>query len=461
MLIKFYISNFLSFNEKQEFSMTAGKSRKCPERIFTENNLKLVKFKVIMGGNATGKSNLVEAFDFAQEMITQGLPSGFSNKYFRQDCQNQNRLSEFAFEILLENKHIFYGFSIILKTGSLQHEYLYELKPSGSRKLIYDRDLQDKTFSVGGYFRKKSSIEKLLVYGEDSLSDSEILFLTIMNHGKSRMYEENPDLAILQHLFQWFKYRLTVNDPDSMLRGYSYFSEDNLKNIASLLNALGTGITELKIVELTADNIKSRIPTGIFNEIVSDLERRKARNPEDDTAIMIRAEKDFYTFEMNGENNLVITSIEFCHEKKDIFFDFQEESDGTVRILDLLEILLSVSDDTIFVIDEIDRCLHPSLTTNIVKIFLDLAKQRNTQLIATSHESRLLDEDILRNDEICFIIKDNEGKSIINPLEKRSLRSDKKVYAALFDNTLEDLLPKYDEKKIHETLNEERQMNAL
>ena len=50
-----------------------------------------------------------------------------------------------------------------------------------------------------------------------------------------------------------------------------------------------------------------------------------------------------------------------------------------------------------FVIDEIDRCLHPSLTTRIIDLFLEMAENRNTQLIITSHESRLLATEILRN----------------------------------------------------------------
>lgn len=69
------------------------------------------------------------------------------------------------------------------------------------------------------------------------------------------------------------------------------------------------------------------------------------------------------------------------------------------------------------------------------------------QLIITSHESRLLASEMLRNDEICFVCKTAQGKSIINPLEKYQLRADKKVYAALFDGTL-DAGPSFDEEKL-------------
>ena len=87
MLIQFSVSNFLSFNDKETFSMMAGKARKNIERIFNNKKIKLTKCEVILGANASGKSNLVSAFQFVQQMIVDGLPRGFSNKYFRMDSK--------------------------------------------------------------------------------------------------------------------------------------------------------------------------------------------------------------------------------------------------------------------------------------------------------------------------------------------------------------------------------------
>lgn len=87
------------------------------------------------------------------------------------------------------------------------------------------------------------------------------------------------------------------------------------------------------------------------------------------------------------------------------------------------------------------------MTTRIIELFLQMASERNTQLIITSHESRLLAAEILRNDEICFILKNSDGESILNPLEKYQLRADKKVYAAMFDGTLKNVLPFYNKEK--------------
>ena len=70
------------------------------------------------------------------------------------------------------------------------------------------------------------------------------------------------------------------------------------------------------------------------------------------------------------------------------------------------------------------------MTEKIIELFLKMAECRNTQLIITCHESRLLTNDLLRNDEINFVIKTPNGSSIMNPLEKYQLRADKKVKAA-------------------------------
>lgn len=456
MLVRFSLSNFLSFNQRQTLSMEAGKARKNTERIYRDGNLKLTKCEAIFGANAAGKSNLVDAFEFVQDVIVKGLPRGFTNKYFRHNADNLSKPSLFEIELLVDKKRIVYGFSILLKTGSVQNEYLYEVSSTNLNKSIFQRDLENNVFAVGEYLKNKNDIEKLKMYGDDSISDSEMLFLTIINQGKAKMYEDNPELRIIRSVYRWFRNVLTVSNPRSMLTGYPYFSDSNLNEIANLLNALGTGVSSLKVVKVPVDVIKSKVPEELFDEIRTDLEKEKSKNNEKSPSIMLRSYKEFYTFELDENNDVVIETIEFSHEGENVYFKLKEESDGTARLLDLIEILLKVSDNKVFVIDEIDRCLHPAMTTRVIELFLEMAEERNTQLIITSHESRLLAAELLRNDEICFVIKNRDGETIVNPLEKYQLRADKKVYAAMFDGTLENVLPTYDKEKMRSILEKDR-----
>ena len=105
---------------------------------------------------------------------------------------------------------------------------------------------------------------------------------------------------------------------------------------------------------------------------------------------------------------------------------------GTVRILDLLEILIAGEGKT-YVIDELDRCLHPSLTYKFVENFLKMAEEKNIQLIVTTHESRLMDFDLLRRDEIWFIDKKKTGESDIYSLEEYNARFDQKIDKAYLE----------------------------
>lgn len=458
MLIKFTVSNFLSFNEPEEFSMEAGKARKYSKRIYNVRNTKLTKCKMILGANASGKSNLIEACQFIQDMISDGFPTGFSNKFFRQKEENRESPSKFEIEIICDKKRFCYGFTIVLNTGNIQKEWLYELTTSGGEKCLFRRDTSNEFFEVGDFFRNKDAVMKLNNYGEDISGDHEVLFLNIINKNKVKMFKDFPELKYLRDIYRWFTRRLNISFPTSMLTGYPYFTDSNLDEIAEILNALGTGISDLKIVEIPVELVKNKIPEDIYNKIITDLEKSNARAKTESSyhnpSIVVRSYKEFYTFNIDKDDRITIRTIEFCHENKSVYFKLNEESDGTARLLDLIELLFRVSDNQIFIIDEIDRCLHPVMTVKIIELFLKMAEKRNTQLVITSHESRLLAAEILRNDEICFVIKDSSGATVINPLEKYQLRADKKIYAALFDGTL-DAVPHFEENKLNKLIETE------
>ena len=276
MLIQFSVSNFLSFDETETLSMIAGKARKNIDRIYKSKKIKLTKCEVILGANASGKSNLVSALQFIQQMIVEGLPLGFSNKYFRLKPENKNLPSEFEIQFLSDSKIFVYGFSIILSTGSIINEYLYEQTSIGSKKELFTRDTVLEEFNVGTYFKTSEAVAKLLNYGEDSVNDQETLFLSIINKNKRKMFLDIQELTILQNIYEWFSNKLNISFPESILTGYPYFTDTNLDEIAELLHALGTGISKLKIVEVPVDKIKTKFSDEIYNRIVSDLEKANA-----------------------------------------------------------------------------------------------------------------------------------------------------------------------------------------
>ena len=452
MLIRFSVSNFLSFNHTQTLSMNAGKARIHKARVYDDGKQKLTKCQAIFGSNASGKSNLVDAFRFMKRMVLQGLPRRFSDSYFRMNPENEDQPTTFEIELLLDKKPIVYGFSILLKSGELQEEHLQTVTASKHTQIIFQRDLANEEFTLGKYIKQNDNLTKLMIYGEDSISDKGILFLTIMNNGKERLYQDNEELQIFRKLYQWFQFRLIISSPDEILAGYPYLSEDNMKEIANILSALGTGISDVKIVNVPKDQVQLYVPDEILTDSLRELEKQAAtkngKGRDRQPKMLLRSPKNFYTIELDNKNEPVFKTIEFSHENRSVYFHLQEESDGTARLLDLIELLLPSSRNNVYVIDEIDRCLHPAMTVKILEIYLQLAEKRNTQLIVTTHESQILDKNILRNDEICFTLKNDRGETLLNPLEAYHLRPDKRVYSALFnddESALSELLPQWND----------------
>lgn len=436
MLIRFNVGNFLSFNDVQEFSMIAGKVRNKSNRLYMDGSIKLLKFAAIFGANASGKSNLISAMSFAQNMITHDFPKDAAWKYCKLTSANRDKPSYFEFEVKLAGKYYSYGFEVILSKQCVTSEWLYEVSPLGQDKEIFSRDVSNENYSVAKYFSSKELLAKLNVYADDIKSDGSVLFLKILNQNKDTLYAENKESRILRTIFKWFQRQLDINFPDRPISDYSYFvSNQDFETICLTLSAFGTGITKYSIVETSTEKTSKEIPPKLIDEILRKLNDQKSNNDYEGKhpTIVLRGGKSFYIFEIDNDNDITCKTIQFNHGNDKVFFDLSEESDGTTRLLDLLTVLFEKQPESVYVIDEIDRCLHPQLTYKFVCEYLKIAAQREIQLIVTTHESRLLDFDLLRKDEIWFIDKNTIGESTVYSLDEYNERFDKKIDRAYLE----------------------------
>lgn len=442
MLIRFNVKNFLPFSEREdnkteEFSMIAGKVRSKREHIYNNGKLKMLKFAAVYGANASGKSNLVKAMEFMQRTVLVGLPEGHTDKYCKISEDNKEKESYFEMEIMLGEKYYAYGFEVILNQSKFVSEWLVELTADNKENLIFSRDIKNGAYEFGSLVKTKGLIDKLDVYAEDIQEDSSVLLLSIMNKNKKTLYQQYEGASVFQDVYQWIRKGLDINYPDRPISDYSYMAEtENIEEICRFISAFGTGITGFKMVEVPVEKVLGHLPKRIRDDLVSNIEKKvvKMKNDEEESkfGIVMRSNRDFFILDIDKEDNIVCRTIKFSHGKENILFNLSEESDGTVRILDLLEVLLAGEGKT-YVIDELDRCLHPSLTYKFVDTFLQLAAQKNIQLIVTTHESRLLDFDLLRRDEIWFVNKRKTGESDIYSLEEYNARFDQKIDKAYLE----------------------------
>ena len=440
MLIRFRTSNFLSFDQEQELSMIAGNTKKKENHLIDENNLKLLKFSAIYGANASGKSNLFKAINFSKNIILAGIKVNLANLYCRIKDSNKNKISSFEYEIKIDNRFYAYGFDLMLSKNSIQAEWLYELDKNKNKEvLIFNRRLNEDININNEYFDNDDAIiSRLNVYYSDMKSQDTILFLTVMNKDKETLYKENStnNVCILKKIFNWFINSLIIIFPQSGLDNTPFFSsEESIERINEIISKFGTGISECKVVEANFQELQAAIPPEILRDMINKIESEYVNSQKNNTNIQqasIRINRELYIIRKTSINNLKIEKIVLKHKNNDSQYAFSEESDGTQRLFDLIEILMNKDTERVYLIDELDRCFHPELTYKFVERFLNFTNN-NSQLIVTTHESRLLNFDLLRRDEIWFANREKNGPTELYSLERYNERFDKKIDKAYLE----------------------------
>ncbi|MFA7670751.1 MAG: ATP/GTP-binding protein [Sphaerochaetaceae bacterium] len=439
MLVRFNVGNFLSFNKIQEFSMLKGKPINKSERVYETNNLKLLKFAALFGANASGKSNLAKSIAFAQSLIIGTLESQPPlEKYaFKLEKNCLTKPSFFEFEILIDNELYSYGFEVILSKKVFISEWLIKLLPSGRNIEIFKRESIEKnerstTHSLS--IKDKSLKNKFEVYLDDIKDNKTSLFLTEINKNKDHLYKENSDLIIFRKIFEWFYFKLEVSYPNRPLSPSPNFWIGKEKTkIISLFKNFGIDIEDYFEEEVNLEHELSSVSREITKDVTAAINsiQNEAQKSKSTHAIIFTILDSYYLVEADKERNVKASTLKFSHRKEMPLFSFSEESDGTKKIIDLLEVLLT--NNKVFIIDEIDRSLHPQLTYRFAKLFLEYAVEKNIQLIITTHESRLLDFDLLRQDEIWLIDKNKEGSSTLYSLDEYNVRFDRKIDKAYLE----------------------------
>ncbi len=129
---------------------------------------------------------------------------------------------------------------------------------------------------------------------------------------------------------------------------------------------------------------------------------------------------------MKADGTFEFFTLKFIHNiaGKKVEFYMISESDGTHRLFQLLEILMTQK-EKVYVMDEISRSLHPKLTIEFIKKYFKFAKNRRVQLFTTTHETRILKQDLVHRDEIWIADSNKDGSTKLFSLEEKQVRIDK------------------------------------
>ncbi|MBN2413759.1 ATP-binding protein [candidate division KSB1 bacterium] len=420
MLLKFIFENFLSFENETTLDLIAtGNKEHDSHLIKTDKNVNLLSLAALYGANASGKSNLVKALDFARDLIVNGMKPDQSipQNFFKLNKECYAKPSKFEFLIYADSKIYHYFFSF--DKSRIHEEWLYVKNKKGFAK--YFERLVDEAgkskYEFGPSFVDKSS-KKNYQFHEFIMKGTRKNQLFLTEAKEKNIEKINP-------LYGWFNNKLEVIHADSKYA----FLPVRTREDKTFLNFL---CEILKNMSNDIDNIKtSETPVNLneqFPELDEEIRKKFFNVINDDSGIIMSDEGIQYCIKLDENRNPVLIKLKTKHKIKNsddyIEFQFEDESDGTKRFIHLAPALVDmIYNDKVIFIDELDRRLHPLLSRAFVEIYLK-SRNPNSQLVFTTHESNLLDAKLFRRDEIWFTEKDATGSSHITSLAEYKERKD-------------------------------------
>ena len=408
--------------------MIPGKgSLKSEHKSNPVKGVSVLKAGIIYGANASGKSNLIKAIDFGRNIVLKGTKAEqpISTNFYKLDKKFLTKPTYVKYEIQHKGKNYAYGF--IINAKEIVDEWLFEINKSGETK-IFERK-RTTEYDLNFLFKKnKTSLEKqFLAFTAKGTPRNQLLITQIRN---TNVTDNVTDIEDILNVIDWFQNALTVIYPGTknISKKFELHKDTNLQQVfKDMLDYFDTGIDgiEFKEVDFEKMDIPSEVKEDIKNDLFSEKSEKTSAflsNPQDDKYYVI-SKIDSHTVQaklLKTKHKIIGGGYEL--------FDLKDESDGTRRIMDLIPLLIDFfRGGNVFVVDEIERSLHPNLVRDFFEFILDKCENVNSQLIVSSHEATLLNQKLLRKDEIWFAVKDKEGSTKLHSLEDYNVRFDKEI----------------------------------
>lgn len=434
MLIKVTVENFKSFSEPTEMTMISStKIQKGTDHRVKIKSTNILKYAVIYGANAAGKSNLIDFFWFLKSTLNDTIPMVATKWFCKCKEENINKNSSFEIQFTIGDKFYAYGFTALLNQRRITSEWLYELYQNGNAKCLFERNEEEKFPHLGEDVKlNKIDEAKFKTYTDDFDGNESILFLTEMNRNKK--YSEDSKLVFFKEVYSWLSQNIIIVKPNTSFDNFQYYSDEtSLELINKLIKTFDTGIDKVRVEKTDFEEFRKALPAKVFDLVMKDIRNKMAHKSLYSSARMtMRTDKSFFTVTLDDDEPIVST-LKLYHGKSFYDFNFDEESDGTRRIFDLLDMLLNKNDDIIYVVDELERSLHPKLTEHFLELFMNFHKGHKTQLLFTTHEASIMEQKLFRRDEIWFVERDGNNTSNVYSLDKFKERYDKTLSKAYLE----------------------------
>ena len=401
MLFEFSVGNFRSIGARQSLSLVASTDTTHVDgntMSAGSKDLRLLRSAVIYGPNAAGKSNLLKGLQALQWLVqnsSSGLQEGQRLPVAPFMLATSSRSEPTAFEIMFAVDGTRFHYSVELTAERVTKEWLVAY-PMGRPQRWFERAFKREDGSTAWWFGPNFKGERKQREVWQNSTRANALFL-------SAAVQLNNEQ--LRPLFDWIAHKLIVLAPGIDFNPFLSLEmlkhEETRRQLMQFMAAAGIDIDRLELREeeglaplaslvATVPGLVMTPQAAMTQKVLRVLAWHKASDGSDDVA-----------------------------------FDMGDESDGTRKLFEFAGGWLRALDSgaTLFV-DELDRSLHPKLTHYLVQLFNSKTNRNDAQLVFTTHDTTLLDPDLLRRDQVWFVEKNPQRASHLYSLLEFSPRKD-------------------------------------
>ena len=393
MLIEFRVKNFRSLRDEQTLSLVADKDKSLQESNTMPSGIKaaptLLRSMAIFGPNAGGKSNLIKALQFMRAVVAESASvmqpgQAFHTQSFRFEATSVAQPTEFDVSFVLDGIRYQFGFALTAQRITREYLLVYKaFKPQLWFERYFDEESGKDLYDFGTGLKGPKSVW-------EGATRPNALFLSMAVQLNSEQ---------LQPVFAWFVKQLAIFNEITPLG--QHFSIEMLRKpegkraICDFLTSADISISDIEVV--------TRKVSGQAVHFDMAAEKTEVRNEEQEVHELL-----FHHVTDHGE----------------AVFSLGDESMGTRNLLFLTGPVLEILDKgMVLVVDELGSSLHSLLVRRLVELFQNSRfNKKGAQLIFTSHDTSLLDQDLFRRDQIWFVEKDRDQASKLYPLSDFSPR---------------------------------------
>lgn len=400
MIQEIGIKNFLSFRDEVVLSFEATKDRTFEECqvVSVAPNVRLLRFALVYGANASGKTNLLSAIDFLRDFWFDKKTDIDENTGvvpFLLDAETPEAPSEFCMKFFVGDKK--YRYVLVLDSKRVHKEELFVYN-TAMPSLVFGRKLDGTT----SFIKLNASLVKAnptIVEQLNAKCLSNMSFFAARN-------QVNCSLAYIDDVRDWMrKSVMPIINPDTRMFEYAGKKiEEDAELKAHILDFVRKA--DYNITDLYTERERIVIPDFVRATIMeaTDIPEKAKEKMLTEVASKLRTDFQHTVKNKRGMENYRLSNL--------------LQSSGTKRTIGVeTAIYEALKTNGVLPIDEIESSLHPELVEFILERFLGERNSRS-QLIVTSHYDPLLNttDDLIRKDSVWFTEKGEDGRTSLYSL---------------------------------------------